>query len=232
MPTGTSPRIGICCWQLTGARSSTARRICTRRSPSARRWRRSSTGWEDARPRPRNPDAVRELLDRHGSPTPTESSGLMEWRRGELKQYERPVWEPLIDLVGLDVVGGFMWMHEVEFDDGLEVHAYKSIATRRYLHLAVDGRAFALSLARALRGDPASGGAARGVHGLGGVAAPAARSGRGARAAGPGSERQRWCSISVCSGGAGDMRTVCRLTGLCGPPSDAAPMSTICSVAT
>ena len=67
----------------------------------------------------------------------------MSWRRGELTQSERPVWGPLIDLVGLDVVGGFMWMHEVEFDDGLAVHAYKSIATRRYLHLAVDGRAFA-----------------------------------------------------------------------------------------
>jgi hypothetical protein len=59
-----------------------------------------------------------------------------------MAQYERPVWEPLIDLVGLEVVGGFMWMNEVELDDGLEVHAYKSIATRRYLHLAVDGRAF------------------------------------------------------------------------------------------
>jgi hypothetical protein len=66
----------------------------------------------------------------------------MEWRWGELVQCERPVWEPLIELVGLDIVGGFMWMNELELDDGLEVHAYKSIATRRYLHLAVDGRAF------------------------------------------------------------------------------------------
>ena len=66
----------------------------------------------------------------------------MEWRWGEMTQYEQPVWGPLIELVGLDVVGGFMWMHEIELDDGLEVHAYKSIATRRYLHLAVDGRAF------------------------------------------------------------------------------------------
>jgi hypothetical protein len=66
----------------------------------------------------------------------------MERRWGELIQHERPVWEPLIELVGLDVVGGFMWMNELELDDGLEVHAYKNIATRRYLHLAVDGRAF------------------------------------------------------------------------------------------
>jgi hypothetical protein len=63
-------------------------------------------------------------------------------RRGEVVQYERPVWEPLVDLVGRDVAGCFMWMNEVELDDGLELHAYKSIATRRYLHLSVDGRAF------------------------------------------------------------------------------------------
>jgi hypothetical protein len=66
----------------------------------------------------------------------------MEWLRGELVQYERPVWEPLIELVGLEIVDGFMWMNELELDDGLEVHAFKSIATRRYLHLGVDGRAF------------------------------------------------------------------------------------------
>ena len=62
---------------------------------------------------------------------------------GTLGQYERPDWEPLIALVGLDVVGCFMWMNELELEDGLQVHAYKSIATRRYLHLGVDGRAFA-----------------------------------------------------------------------------------------
>jgi hypothetical protein len=61
---------------------------------------------------------------------------------GESIQGERPVWEPLIELVGLAVVGCFMWMYEIELDDGLEVHAYKSIATRRYLHLSTDGRAF------------------------------------------------------------------------------------------
>jgi hypothetical protein len=66
----------------------------------------------------------------------------MEPRSGELVQYERPVWEPLIELVGLELVDGFMWMNELQLDDGLEVHAYKSIATRRYLHLGVDGRAF------------------------------------------------------------------------------------------
>src|SRR3954449_11101471 len=66
----------------------------------------------------------------------------MGWHAGELVQCRRPLWEPLIELVGLDIVDGFMWMHELELDGGLEVHAYKSIATRRYLHLGIDGRAF------------------------------------------------------------------------------------------
>ena len=54
----------------------------------------------------------------------------------------KPSWEPLIGLVGEDLVPGFMWMFAFELDDGAEVHAYKSIATRRYVHLAADGRAF------------------------------------------------------------------------------------------
>jgi hypothetical protein len=54
----------------------------------------------------------------------------------------KPTWEPLLELVGNEVVTGFMWMYALEVDDGAELHAYKSIATRRYLHLAVDGRAF------------------------------------------------------------------------------------------
>ena len=64
-------------------------------------------------------------------------------QHGWVRQSERPLWEPLIDVVGLDVVGAFMWMYEVELEDGEELHAYKSIATRRYLHVALDGRAFA-----------------------------------------------------------------------------------------
>jgi hypothetical protein len=51
-------------------------------------------------------------------------------------------WEPLIALVGLDVVGCFMWMHEHELDDGTRVHAYKNIATRRYVYVGVDGRVY------------------------------------------------------------------------------------------
>jgi hypothetical protein len=34
-------------------------------------------------------------------------------------------------------------MHEVELTDGTSLHAYKHIDTRRYVHLASDGTAFA-----------------------------------------------------------------------------------------
>jgi hypothetical protein len=61
---------------------------------------------------------------------------------GQITKGLRPDWEPLITLVGRRVVGCFAWKFALELDDGLEVHAYKSIATRRYLHLGVDGRAF------------------------------------------------------------------------------------------
>ena len=93
---------------------------------------------------------------------------------GTLAQYERPDWDPLIDFVGLEVVGCFMWMDELELEDGLRVHAYKSIATRRYLHLGIDGRAFAYRADRPLRGDHAARGARGGVHRLGGPVAGAA----------------------------------------------------------
>ena len=38
--------------------------------------------------------------------------------RGTLRQYERPVWQPLLDLVGEELVEWFMWMHEIELADG------------------------------------------------------------------------------------------------------------------
>ena len=56
---------------------------------------------------------------------------------------ERPNWEPLIDLVGLELVRWFMWMGQVELIDDTLVHAYKHVATRRYLHVGEDGRLFA-----------------------------------------------------------------------------------------
>jgi len=56
---------------------------------------------------------------------------------------ERPNWDPLIDLVGLELVCWFMWMGQVELVDDTLVHAYKHVATRRYFHLGEDGRLFA-----------------------------------------------------------------------------------------
>lgn len=39
-------------------------------------------------------------------------------------------------------LGDFMWMHEIELEDGTRLHAYKHYETRRYLHLDHGGRAF------------------------------------------------------------------------------------------
>jgi hypothetical protein len=61
---------------------------------------------------------------------------------GRLAQYTAPVWEPLVVAVGERLAETFMWMHEEELDDGLVLHAYKHIHTRRYLYLTADGRAF------------------------------------------------------------------------------------------
>jgi hypothetical protein len=54
-----------------------------------------------------------------------------------------PNWRPLLELIGLELVDWFMWMFALELSDGARVHAYKHRTTRRYLHLADDGRAFA-----------------------------------------------------------------------------------------
>lgn len=60
-----------------------------------------------------------------------------------MRESERPVWQPLLDLVGTPLVEWFMWMYEVELADQSRVHACKHVATRRYFHLSEDGRAFA-----------------------------------------------------------------------------------------
>lgn len=61
---------------------------------------------------------------------------------GKTSQYERPTWQPLLDLLGDELVGDFMWMHEIELATGERVHAYKHIDTRRYIHLGEGGRAY------------------------------------------------------------------------------------------
>jgi hypothetical protein len=55
---------------------------------------------------------------------------------------DTPTWTMLEELVGMELAGWFMWMFEVELDDGTHLHAYKHRITRSYFHLAEDGRAF------------------------------------------------------------------------------------------
>ena len=71
--------------------------------------------------------------------------------RGEMGQGERPNWQPLEAMVGDVLAGEFMWMFQVDLADGTAVHAYKHICTRRYLHLAEDGRTFAFTFCRRYR---------------------------------------------------------------------------------
>lgn len=61
--------------------------------------------------------------------------------RGYALRHETPGWDPLLRLAASHI-DDFMWMFEVECDDGTRLHAYKHRCTRRYLHLDGDGRAF------------------------------------------------------------------------------------------
>ncbi|HET7443589.1 MAG TPA: hypothetical protein VFJ57_02920 [Solirubrobacterales bacterium] len=69
----------------------------------------------------------------------------MHWMkpiRGRMtRNFDRPEWGPLIELAP-EYVDGFMWMFEVELENGVSLHAYKHWETRRYLHLDESGRAF------------------------------------------------------------------------------------------
>jgi hypothetical protein len=60
---------------------------------------------------------------------------------GKSTQYKEPDWQPLLDMAPHHV-DDFMWMHEVELEDGTRLHAYKHYWTRRYMHLSSDRRAF------------------------------------------------------------------------------------------
>lgn len=46
-----------------------------------------------------------------------------------------------MELVG-ELTAWFMWMGELELEDGTSVHSYKHRSTRRYAHLGVDGQAY------------------------------------------------------------------------------------------
>jgi hypothetical protein len=54
---------------------------------------------------------------------------------------DRPNWEPLLELAP-EEIDDFMWMFEIELEDGSTVQAYKHWWTRRYLYLDFAGRAF------------------------------------------------------------------------------------------
>jgi hypothetical protein len=59
-----------------------------------------------------------------------------------MRQWTTPDWTSLEEIVGAELMEHFMWMCELKLADGARVHAYKHRWTRRYLHLADDGRAF------------------------------------------------------------------------------------------
>jgi hypothetical protein len=73
---------------------------------------------------------------------------------GELGQCDRPNWNPLLDLLGEQLVCEFMWMSQIDLADGTTVHAYKHILTRHYLHASEDGRTFAFTLSGRYRPTP------------------------------------------------------------------------------
>jgi len=74
-----------------------------------------------------------------------------------MSRLERPNWDPLIDLVGLELVRWFMWMGQIELVDDTVMHAYKHVATRRYFHVAEDGRLFTYRSGHLLRDRPRGG---------------------------------------------------------------------------
>jgi hypothetical protein len=64
---------------------------------------------------------------------------------GRLGQRDHPNWEPLLGLIGEELVGEFMWMAQIDLADGTVVHAYKHILTRCYLHVQEGGRTLAFT---------------------------------------------------------------------------------------
>lgn len=60
---------------------------------------------------------------------------------GQSLQGQSPCWDPVLK-VAPELVEHFMWMFELELEDGRRVHAFKHISTRRYLHLDHRAKAF------------------------------------------------------------------------------------------
>jgi hypothetical protein len=66
---------------------------------------------------------------------------LQPQRGRSTRNFDHPDWGPLIELAP-EHVEDFMWMFEVELENGVALHAYKHWETRRYLHLDHAGRAY------------------------------------------------------------------------------------------
>jgi hypothetical protein len=66
--------------------------------------------------------------------------GKRTLRGGEMQGGD-PNWEPLLELAPEDI-DDFMWMFQVELEDGAMLQAYKHWWTRRYVHLDFADRAF------------------------------------------------------------------------------------------
>jgi hypothetical protein len=62
-------------------------------------------------------------------------------RQGESTNRRAPVWGPLLGLARI-YIDEFMWMFEVELDNGTRLQAYKHWWTRHYLHLDDEGNAW------------------------------------------------------------------------------------------
>jgi hypothetical protein len=68
------------------------------------------------------------------------SDDLLE---GRMRGHQVPDWRSLEALLGSDdLCAHFMWMFDVELEDGTVLNAYKHRWTRCYFHLVDDGRAF------------------------------------------------------------------------------------------
>jgi len=65
--------------------------------------------------------------------------------RDAIVQVTQPDWDPLLRLAGEDLTATFMWMFEGRTDEGVRLHAYKHIWTRRYVFLDAAGNAYAWS---------------------------------------------------------------------------------------
>jgi hypothetical protein len=62
---------------------------------------------------------------------------------GEMGECDTPDWRSLEALLDSDdLCAHFMWMFDVVLDDETVLNAYKHRWTRRYFHLAEDGRSF------------------------------------------------------------------------------------------